>query len=429
MANYSRFRIVSCRYQNHDQGKLLTTVLRFLSTCYLYDQNVNTESRRRSLVIAPPTPKQCIAVLGRRDNPTDAVEEYCRYLSLALATEGVALEIFRVRWPEVGWAKSMRELHEQLRNQKNIFFLVQYTALSWSKRGFPTRVLRLIRSIKRRGARCAIVFHDAEPFGGDRWLDVVRGKVQLLIMRESLRLSDLAVLTVPRDKVSWIPAKAKNVVFIPVGANLPAPQQAWARNPEDKNRVVAVFSITGDDPGSNEIHLIAGAIRHAMKQIGSLKLVVLGRNSEVGGEELRKKLIGTPAEVDVLGLLPAEEIVRVLCASDVLLFVRGAISSRRGSAIAGIACGLPVIAEEGRETASPITEAGVVLVRSRSPEEFGQSLVHILTDSAYRVALAERSRDAQKRYFSWSVIAAQYAKALRKVESGSQEADPIQKTT
>ena len=47
--------------------------------------------------------------------------------------------------------------------------------------------------------------------------------------------------------------------------------------------------------------------------------------------------------------LTAEEIVRKLGASDVMLFARGPISTRRGSALAGIAC-------EGWETAPPITE-------------------------------------------------------------------------
>jgi glycosyltransferase involved in cell wall biosynthesis len=107
----------------------------------------------------------------------------------------------------------------------------------------------------------------------------------------------------------------------------------------------------------------------------------------------------------------------VLGASDVLLFVRGQISSRRGSAIAGIACGLPVIAQEGSETAPPITEAGVVLVPATAPSEFGPALLRVLSDQAYRASLAERSRNAQQLYFSWSVIAAQYAKALKKLET------------
>lgn len=363
----------------------------------------------------------CAALLGRRDSPTDGVEDYCLYLGEALQAEHVALEIVRVRWEEIGRAASMRELREKVRSSQSSWFLLQYTALAWSRRGFSSRILGIVKLLKKHGP-CAVVFHDAEPYGGTRWIDRFRRKVQLSVMRKLLRLSDLAVFTVPREKVSWVPATAKNIVFIPVGANLPAPEKAWTQNrsPAESRPVVAVYSVTGGAHGLKEVSLIAEAVDHAAKHLGPLRVVVFGRNSEVRGEDLRAKLAGSAVEVTVLGLTPAEEIVRVLGASDVLLFVRGAISSRRGSAIAGIACGLPVIAEEGSETAPPITEAGVVLVPAKATSEFGPALVRVLTDNAYRASLAERSRNAQERYFSWSAIAAQYAKALRESTFDSQ---------
>jgi glycosyltransferase involved in cell wall biosynthesis len=367
----------------------------------------------------PGSRTRCVAILGRRDQPTDAVEEYCQYLGEALKDEGFELEIVRARWDEIGSAASMQELRERIRDtqnqSRNDWFLLQYTALAWSRRGFPLRILRLVRFLKQRGARCAVVFHDAEAYGGKRWVDRLRRRVQRHVMRRLLRLSDLSFFTIPREKVSWVPAGAKNIMFIPVGANLPSPEKAWnqTRSSAESKPCVAVFSITGNPRGQHEITLISEAVSYAAKQVGPLRVVVFGRNSEAG-EDLRIKLAGLPVEVTVLGLIPAEEIVRVLSASDVLLFVRGQISSRRGSAIAGIACGLPVIAQEGSETAPPITDAGVVLVPATAPSEFGSALLRVLSDQAYRASLAERSRNAQQRYFSWSVIAAQYAKALEK---------------
>lgn len=361
------------------------------------------------------TPTRCIALLGQRDEPTDGVEDYCRYLRDALASQHIVLEIVRVEWLEKGWSASLRELREQTIDTGNTWFLLQYTALAWSRRGLPSRVLRIVRLLRKRHARCAVVFHDAEAYPGNRWIDRFRRKVQHHVMRRLVRLSDVVFFTVPSEKISWVPAGAKNIVFIPVGANLPSPEKAWGqkRDPADSKPCVAVFSITGNPRGQHEIGLISEAVSHAAKQIGPLRIVVFGRNSEAG-EELRLKLAGSPIEVTVLGLIPSEEIVRVLGASDVLLFVRGQISSRRGSAIAGIACGLPVIAQEGSETAPPITDAGVVLVPATAPSEFGSALLRVLSDQAYRAALAERSRNAQQRYFSWDVIAAQYAKALEK---------------
>jgi glycosyltransferase involved in cell wall biosynthesis len=141
-----------------------------------------------------------------------------------------------------------------------------------------------------------------------------------------------------------------------------------------------------------------------------MRLVVLGRNAERAEELLRESLHGMDVELSLSGILAGKEVVRVLGESDVLLFARGPISSRRGSAIAGIACGLPIVAARGRETASPLTEAGVVLIERG--EEFGPALARVLGDPVYRASLTERSRKAQQNYFSWQAIGQQYVSAL-----------------
>ncbi|HMD07969.1 MAG TPA: hypothetical protein VKH63_10575 [Candidatus Acidoferrum sp.] len=44
-----------------------------------------------------------IALLGRRDAPTEAVEEYCQYLGAALSAHDFELKLVRVAWLEDGW--------------------------------------------------------------------------------------------------------------------------------------------------------------------------------------------------------------------------------------------------------------------------------------------------------------------------------------
>jgi glycosyltransferase involved in cell wall biosynthesis len=367
---------------------------------------------------------ECMAILGRREEPTDGVQDYCCYLRDALANEGVNLTLTQVRWAEIGRDASRRELLETITGKKNTFFLLQYTALSWSRRGFALPAVSMLKLLRKNGARCAVVFHDPDGYAGNRTVDRLRRAIQRYAMKRLVRLSDLAIFTLPRDKISWLPTETQNFVFIPVGANLPAPERAWEekRSSTGSKPVVAIFSLSDKPTLAKEVNQIAQAVRNAAKQVGALEVVVLGRNSESGGEELRLALAGSLADVRILGLISADEVVRVLGASDVMLFPRGPISSRRGSAIAGIACGLPVVAEEGSETAPPITEAGIVLVPEELvPEEFGAALVRVLTDQAYRASLAQRSRDAQSRYFSWGMIARQYAQALRALEAPSRK--------
>jgi glycosyltransferase involved in cell wall biosynthesis len=74
---------------------------------------------------------------------------------------------------------------------------------------------------------------------------------------------------------------------------------------------------------------------------------------------------------------------------------------------------LPVIAQEGSVTSPLIREAGVVLIPSHEASDFGGALTRVLGDPEYRSSLAERSRNAQELYFSWSAIAAKYATVMR----------------
>ncbi|MGA2419767.1 MAG: hypothetical protein ABSG69_06750, partial [Candidatus Acidiferrum sp.] len=138
------------------------------------------------------------------------------------------------------------------------------------------------------------------------------------------------------------------------------------------------------------------------------------RNAQSAEQDFQRALRGAAVELRVLGVLPAAEIAEVMCQASVLLFVRGEISTRRGSAIAGIACGLPIVAFAGAETASPITEAGLALYWREQGGDLSRVLLKVLAEPEYRASLAARSRAAQERYFSWSAIAAAYVQTLDK---------------
>ena len=359
--------------------------------------------------------EKCVALLGRRDSPTDAVEEYCRHLGDALGVHGFALELVRVDWLEQGWPVALEKLQEQAARWRDCWVLVQYTALAWSERGFPLRFLRVLRALRKAGARIVMVYHDPLPFSGERTIDKLRRRAQLHVMREALRCCERSVFTVPLHKLTWLEKKSGRPVFIPVGANLTNPERAWTAHRRSEQQVpsVIVYGITGGQGGLWEIATIAEALHVVTAQMGHVRLVAVGRNCDSMEKTLKNALQKLPVEVLASGVLPAEEIVEHMAHCDVMLFVRGGISSRRGSAIAGIACGLPLVALAGPETAHPITEAGLVLADPQSPQGLGEALLRVLRDKEYRGALAERSRQAQEKYFSWKAIAASYADTLR----------------
>src|SRR5205085_9687552 len=165
--------------------------------------------------------RRMVALLGRRDEPTDGVEEYCGYLSIAFGARGIALEIARVPWASKGWAAALRELRQRAPSWKDMWVLPQYTALAWSSRGFPHRFSRITQILEDAGVRVCVVYHDVEPYGGVRIVDRLRRRVQLSTMRSALRIADAAVFTVPLNVVSWLGNAPASAHFIPIGANLP----------------------------------------------------------------------------------------------------------------------------------------------------------------------------------------------------------------
>ena len=353
--------------------------------------------------------RQVYALLGRKDEPTDAVEEYCRYLGAALKAHYIDLQIRRVPWEIHGWRESLRGLRLQATNWCDTWVLVQYTALAWSSRGFPFQFRRVLRILKSAGARVGIVFHDVTPYSSPRLIDQLRERIQRRIMRKSLGFAERAVFTVPMDHVPWLAGVPAKAAFIPVGPNLPFSDVQPVRA-DIAPLTVGVFSITGGQKGERETQIILDAVKYASQKIGSLRLSVFGRHSELRESSLREGLREFPVQVSVEGVVSAEQVVNRFAACDVLFFVRGGISTRRSSAIAGIAAGLPVIAYRNAETSSPITEAGVLLTDPGHPEELSEALVRILTDDALRKELGARSRAAYQAYFAWPSIASQFNK-------------------
>jgi hypothetical protein len=231
------------------------------------------------------------------------------------------------------------------------------------------------------------------------------------VMRQMLRSADLAVFTVSLDVVSWLRSPAR-AAFIPVGANLPEISTAAEKADDSGTTRIAVYGITGGTAGNEECSEIARALRFATERGATLELHAFGRGAAERETELREQLRDVPVTLRFDGLLSADRVATTLKASDTTLFVRGPISTRRGSAIAGIACGKPVIAYRGRETAEPITDAGVVLVERNNPTELGEAVLRVATDRTFRDELSRRNELAQKSFFRWSAIADRYIEAM-----------------
>jgi glycosyltransferase involved in cell wall biosynthesis len=363
------------------------------------------------IIPIPGNSQRWIGLLGRRDEPTDGVADYCAWLGGAAAQCGYEFETARVAWAERHWRDALAELQEKAAAWRGHWVLLQHTTLAWSRRGFPWQAPRILSVLQKSGVRCGVVFHDFFPFVGKGLVGRAREYCQLEVLQRLYAQADRAIFTIEVEKISWLPSRHEKAVFIPVGANCPEPPPA-AQAKTGEARTVAVYGVTGGAHIRPEVADIGFAMKRASRTAGRLRLVVVGRGSKEAEPALRQEFSGTNIIVEAPGLMSAEDLSRTLANADVQLFVRGQISSRRGSAIAGIACGLPIVCYAGPETGWPVTEAGIVAVPLGDREALSVALERVLVDNELRASLAERSRRAHGQYFSWRVIAARYADAL-----------------
>jgi glycosyltransferase involved in cell wall biosynthesis len=356
-----------------------------------------------------------VALLGRRDTPVDGVEDYCKYLGKALARRGVSLRTARVGWADRGWVNALFRLRRDCAEWRGTWVLLQYTALGWSRRGFPIGALVALGILKRRGVRCAVVFHEPFGFCGPRWIDRIRGACQNWIVRALYRRADRSIFTAPLHIIAWLPRSAAKATFIPIGANIPEPgvHPSAAGDRNGAGKTVAVFCLSDPPNLQNELEDISLAVRAAAKGGANLRVVFLGRGTAEAKNEIESAFARIPVKVSNLGLQDAGEISRILAESDAMLCVRGELFPGRGSAIAGIACGLPIVGYGDESRIFPLSEAGLYLAPYSNSEALGVALTQVLDDSQLREQLRARSRRAQEEYFSWDGIAKKFDLAMQ----------------
>src|SRR6267378_4620974 len=203
----------------------------------------------------PRDHQRWVALLGREDKPTDALEDYCKLLAQSLHKRGYSLEISRIAWAEQGWRRALRDADKRFAEQRGGLVLVHYTPLAWSRRGFPLSFAPMIDGLKGTGIHVLIVFHDPEPFGGRRCRDRFRRRVQLAVMRRVARLADRIVSTISPDRVSWMqdPVIRAKTLLLPVGSNLPV----MARKTQRHGNRIPVIIVFGFSDLASETSMIA----------------------------------------------------------------------------------------------------------------------------------------------------------------------------
>ncbi|MGA9883788.1 MAG: glycosyltransferase [Candidatus Acidiferrales bacterium] len=219
--------------------------------------------------------------------------------------------------------------------------------------------------------------------------------------------------------MSWLPKGECKSTFVPIGANIPERlARRLSSEAVDEPKTVVVFGVTGPPGTRFEIEDIAYIMRNVDTAVENVRLVVVGRGTAEVRESLTKALGPTKVQLEVRGVLSAEEIASQFQRARALLFTRGAISPQRGSAIAGIACGLPIVGYQNGDVSQPLKEAGIEWAPLGNREVMARNLIRVLTDNERWLELHERNLQTQKDWFSWDRIAEQFCSVLDMESTG-----------
>ena len=239
--------------------------------------------------------------------------------------------------------------------------------------------------------------------------DRIRTFTQLMVMRVLVLLAHRTFVTIDPSVISWAGGRIRAVLsLVPVGSNVGVMTRGRAQGEE---RTVVVFGVTENNVA--EATRIARVVRTARRSLPDLALQVMGRGAQQSMPVLQRELSRSDVRLSVHGVIAAREVVMHIADADVLLFLRGGASSRRGTIAAAIANGTPIVAERGPETATPITEAGLELVPLGDDAAAAAAVVRVIDNQIWRAELSSRNHEAYAQWFSWESIGTRIIERLQ----------------
>jgi glycosyltransferase involved in cell wall biosynthesis len=262
----------------------------------------------------------------------------------------------------------------------------------------------------QRRAAVWVMFHEvATPVDSSQPLrHRLLGRVTRLMAAAVVRAADRLFVSIPaweRMLRPLAPRSAPAVNWLPVPSNVvaaPAPEAAArirARlTPDPAASVIGHFGTYG----SLITPLLKSALPPLLERDARRVALLLGRNGDKFASEMERDYPHLRGRLVAPGGLPEAETAAHLAACDLLLqpYPDG-VSSRRGSFMAGLAAGLPVVTTEGWLSEPLWRETGAVsLAPIDAPEALVSATEDLLAHPARRAELAARAGALYRKRFS-----------------------------
>jgi glycosyltransferase involved in cell wall biosynthesis len=283
--------------------------------------------------------------------------------------------------------------------------------VQWVPHGFGYRSMNVgfclwLRQRAHRGDRVEIMVH--EPYlafgeGALRWTAAasVHRAMTVILTRAASRIW----IAIPQWEKRWRPyAFGRDVPFtwLPIPSSLPEPA------PDDVRRVREQYQLRGGpivghlgSYGRTTMQVLSASVPEILERSPSAVVMLLGKECHDLHQRLVRQNPEAASRIHAPGVLSCDELAQHVRACDVLLqpYPDG-ISSRRTSAMAGLASGVPVITTAGHLTESFWAESGCVsLVSLDDPRAFASEALRLLADHDARRRIAALGLDLYDRQF------------------------------
>jgi glycosyltransferase involved in cell wall biosynthesis len=287
--------------------------------------------------------------------------------------------------------------------------LVQYAPNVWGYRGVNLGFCRWLVRRRRRGDDVWAMIHEA--FYGwylrDRPTRWALAAAHRLMIRSLLAASSRVFLSMPgleRRLRPYEPGPRRPMTWLPVPSNVPAVEDAAAvaatrrRVAPRGELVVGHFGTFGP----SYRHLLAAALPPLLEDRPDRVGLLIGRGGGPFAAELAAAHPGLAGRLVATGGLAPEAASLHLQACDVLVQpYDDGVSTRRGSAMAGLAHGRPIATTRGRHTDPTWSAAGCVsLVAPDDPAALARAAEALLADPDARDRLGAAARAAYDRHFA-----------------------------
>ena len=297
------------------------------------------------------------------------------------------------------------------------WLILQYNPFGYGHRGFCPSVPRTLRLLGRRcpNMKIAVMFHEiATQEKG--WRSAVMRVWQSVLARKLAYLANICFYSTEAYLKSWRRTTELSR-HLPAGSNLP--DSLLTREQARSALAIApgtlVIGSFGTTHPSRQFHWMAEAARKLISQGRAICFVAVG----TGAESIQSLFSGIPFKA-IESPIPSKAAAAIKAFDIFLSPYTDGISTRRGSVIAALQHGIPVVTTETDETDGVFKDArdsALIAVPAGGDSAFVAAVSELASNEGKRLSIGKGGLALFEKTFRWNAIADQMLTALNNEQS------------